>query len=164
MVTYCCCCRADGSSLNIKSSFDVHNRLQAPPLPLQDVSSRKSAIIKPGVLLSRGLNQNMIWHRLHRRGFLSLNEPAFGVACVGSEARLCNAHRPLTSCCPLICCYSGDHFSAQLGEGQNELFLTPDNVLPPALLMWALLSFLYVVRQEGGRKSVSVGVLEHSDG
>ena len=32
----------------------------------------------------------------------------------------------------------GDHFSAQAGDGQNELFLTPDNVLPPALLMWAL--------------------------
>lgn len=27
--------------------------------------------------------------------------------------------------------------SAQAGDGQNELFLSPDNVLPPALLMWA---------------------------
>lgn len=60
----------------------------------------------------------------------------------------------------------GDHFSAQAGDGQNELFLTPDNVLPPALLMWALVltSFLCVVWQEGGREggrqSMSVGVLE----
>lgn len=61
----------------------------------------------------------------------------------------------------------GDHFSAQAGDGQNELFLTPDNVLPPALLMWALVltSFFCVLcdKREGGR-AFSVGVLERSDG
>lgn len=58
----------------IRTQIGVHSRLQAPPPPPGCWLSERT-IIKPGVLLSSSLNQNMIWHSLPQRGFLSLNEP-----------------------------------------------------------------------------------------
>lgn len=38
---------------------------------------------------------------------------------------------------------------ASAGDGQNGLFLTPDNILPPASLTWALLLSVWC---DGGRR------------
>lgn len=91
-------------------SFDVSTGLQAPP-----------------TLLTEDVNEIDCHHKTGCRGYcyrpvsiktryvtvcLTLDftpskSRAFGVACVGSEARLCNAHHPLNSCRLLVFCYSG---------------------------------------------------------
>lgn len=111
---YCLCCSSESGFLNITNSLMVmtdcklHLRfcINARSAGCTLAESRCHHKTRRG-LLSPGLNQNMICTVCLAVHLSRSMSPAFGVACVGSEARLCNAHHPLGSCCPLICCYSG---------------------------------------------------------
>lgn len=74
--------------------------------------------------------------------------PAVGVPCVGSEAPGCvtpATHSPFAEAFADFLPLSE---IASAGDGQNGLFLTPDNVLPPASLTRALLLSVWC---DGGR-------------
>lgn len=124
----------------------------------------ESAIIKPwggGFVIIHSQSKQDLAEMVD---FSRSMSPAFGVACVGSEARLCNAHRPLDSCGPADMLLLREITLAHKQEMARTNCFSLQIMYSHLLFLCGLWFSLCVLWQEGGRVSMSVGVLEQSDG